>query len=70
MIYLTQSQYARLHRVSKVRVFQWIKNNRIPVYKMNERVVLIDKRTPRPEPIKSGRPTNFSKSLNCVKDIL
>ena len=63
MIYLTQSAYARMHGVSRTRVSQWVATGRLPHMRFAERVVLIDKRTPRPECREGGRPVEAKKNL-------
>ena len=61
MQYLTQSQYARKHGVSRQRVNWLIKNKRIPCFDYKNGVIMIDAKTPYPRKKNIGRPCN-SKS--------
>jgi len=61
MIYQNASEYARSNNVSKQRVMEWIGTGRLSAWRPAPRVYLIDAKAPRPEPGKTGRPTNYVK---------
>jgi predicted site-specific integrase-resolvase len=54
MIWLNMKEYADLVGVTKQRVDFWVRTGRISAYKPKDGVVLIDKKTKRPEPLKKG----------------
>jgi len=63
MIYCNASEYAISAGVSRQRVMEWIKSNRLSAWRPAPGVYLIDAKSPRPERLKAGRPTNYRKSI-------
>jgi excisionase family DNA binding protein len=63
MKYFNATQFAEKLGVSKQRVVQWIKENRISCWMPGTGSYLIPETEKRPEPMKPGRPTNYLKSL-------
>jgi len=66
MIYQNATKYASVHGVSKQCVMGWIGSGRLSAWKPAPRVYLIDAKAPRPERLKAGRKTNYSKELSLT----
>lgn len=63
MKYLNATEFADRHKISKQRVMQWIHDKRLSCWNIATGIYMIPETEMRPDRLKPGRPTNYSKSL-------